>query len=70
MTHEPKSPNSQAESTRQTGTDQADVVLHMMKRDGIPLTRANYLAMAYPEGMPQPWSAELEAELPQSLRLR
>src|SRR4051812_45586362 len=45
-----------------------DVVLHMMKRDGIPVTRQNYLDMAYPGGVPKPWTAELEAELPLAVR--
>jgi hypothetical protein len=47
----------------------SDTVLEVMKQEGIPLTRENYLAMAYPtpEDVPE-WSAELEAELPRELR--
>ena len=39
----------------------------MMKRDGIPMTRQNYLQIAYPTGLPE-WTAELEAELPPGLK--
>jgi hypothetical protein len=38
-----------------------------MKRDGIPITRENYLHIAYFGDVPDPWGAELEAELPPQL---
>jgi hypothetical protein len=66
MTSAQKSSPQPAASGPPTGT--SDVVLHMMKRDGIPLTRQNYLDMAYPTGLPHPWTAELEAELPQQFQ--
>ena len=48
----------------------SDIVLEVMKQEGIPLTRENYLAMAYPtpEDVPDPWTPELEMELPAELR--
>jgi hypothetical protein len=39
-----------------------------MIRLGIPVTRENYKEMAYPEGLPEEWTAELEANLPNALR--
>lgn len=48
----------------------SDIVLEFMKQEGIPLTRENYLAIAYPtpEDVPDPWTAELEMDLPRELR--
>jgi hypothetical protein len=66
MTPDQKSSPRPAESSHPTGT--SDVVLHLMKRDGIPVTRQNYLDLAYPTGVPEPWTAELEAELPRELQ--
>lgn len=39
-----------------------DHVLNTMKRYKMPLTRENYIAIAYPDGMPD--DAELESALP------
>jgi hypothetical protein len=58
---------SQAQSIPQNGTD---IVLDELKKRSIPVTRANYLALAYPEGVPKPWTAELEAQLPEVLQKR
>jgi len=46
----------------------SDPLLELMKQQQIPLTRQNYLALAYPEGVPEPWPAELEETLPQEIR--
>lgn len=35
---------------------------------GLPLTRENWLRLAYPFGLPEEWDQELENELPRSLR--
>jgi hypothetical protein len=49
-----------------------DYVLAFMKANGIPVTRANYLEIAYfgdildPD---QPLDAELESELPEEIQL-
>jgi hypothetical protein len=43
-----------------------DIGFEKMKRDNIPMTRENYLALAYLGDPPQePLDAELEAELPE-----
>ena len=62
-----KSSDQQAESTPQSGSEQ-DYVLSLLKQFNLPLTRENYLGLAYPEGLPQEWGAENEAELPQEIR--
>jgi len=48
-----------------------DHTLEHMKKNGIPLTRENYLDFAYLGTPPPPeeWGAELEAELPEELRI-
>jgi hypothetical protein len=43
-------------------------LLETMKANGIPLTRENYLNLAYPDGVPDPMPAELEGEIPLDLR--
>jgi hypothetical protein len=44
-----------------------DPLLEWMKANGEPLSRERYLALAYPEGAPNPLPAELEAGLPREL---
>lgn len=46
----------------------SDFTLDEMKRLGIPLTRANYLDKAWGGEVPNPYPAELEAELPPEIR--
>lgn len=41
-----------------------------MKRHNIPITRVNYLKLAYPEGLPTPWTIEHERELPPELQTK
>lgn len=48
---------------------EADPVIGTMIRLTIPITRENYLEIAYLEGLPEEWTAELEAELPEPLQL-
>ena len=43
-------------------------VLNCMKAHGMPLTRRAYLEFNYPDGVPDPLPAELEAEIPRELR--
>jgi len=38
-----------------------------MIKYNIPLTREEYLATAYPDGVPE-WTAELEATLPEEIQ--
>lgn len=45
-----------------------DVVVELLHRAGVPLTRKNYLNMAYFGKPPKELSAEEEAELPEEIR--
>ena len=62
-----KSSTQQVESMPQSGSE-PDYVLNLLKQYKLPLTRDNYLGLAYPEGLPEDWGAENEAELPQEIR--
>jgi len=33
-----------------------------------PVTRENYLGLAYPDGLPEDWGVEFEAGLPEEIR--
>lgn len=50
----------------QSGTD--DDVTEWLKSNGEPVTRENYIDLAYLGKPPKPWTAELEAGLPPELR--
>lgn len=65
MTPEPDPKNLPVESIPLTGPDP---LLEHMKARQIPLTRKNYLDLAYPEGAPDPMPGELEALLPPGIR--
>ena len=45
-----------------------DAVVALMRRCNIPLTRQNYVDLAYCGDPPKPWGAELEANLPVELQ--
>ena len=45
-----------------------DYVLDLLKKFNLPLTRDNYLGLAYPDGLPEDWGAEGEAGLPEEIR--
>ena len=45
-----------------------DYILNLMKKFNVPVTRDNYSGLAYPEGLPKDWNAELESHLPKSLQ--
>lgn len=62
-----KSSMQQAESMPQSGSG-PDYVLELLQKFNLPLTRENYLGLAYPEGLPAEWGAENEVELPQEIR--
>ena len=53
-------------SDRRRGSD--DSVIEMMKEHSIPITRENYLHLNYMGEIPDPWTAEHEAELPRRLQ--
>lgn len=45
-----------------------DCVLAWMKKEGVPLTRENYLAMAYLGCPPDEIGGEIEAEIPWEIK--
>jgi hypothetical protein len=45
-----------------------DLVVQMMPRYNIPMTRENYLQIAYGGDLPDPWTAAHEDELPAPLQ--
>ena len=46
--------NQQVESTPQNGSQlEEDFVVELLQQAGMPLTRENYLGLAYPEGVPE-----------------
>lgn len=55
-------------STPPPGSAQGDDLTRWMQERGIPLTRENYLEIAYFGEAPDPLPAELEAELPEMFR--
>lgn len=59
-----KSSESPAASTPPNGSEQ-DFVLELLKKFGLPLTRDNYLGLAYPEGVPPELD---ESSLPPEIR--
>jgi hypothetical protein len=48
---------------RERRQDVPDPLSSLMQYYGLALTRENYLALAYPDGVPD-WSDELESALP------
>lgn len=69
MKHARKSSTRPAGSILPIGTDSNDVVLAAMIKHGVPLTRENWLKMAYPGGVP-PLTAELESEVPKIFQVQ
>jgi hypothetical protein len=53
---------------KQPGHSEQDYVLNLLKQFNMPVTRENYLNLAYPEGLPEDWGAEGEASLPEEFR--
>ena len=56
--------NQQVESTPQSGSEQ-DFVVELLQEAGLPLTRENYLGLAYPDGVPEDLD---ESSLPPEIR--
>jgi hypothetical protein len=46
-----------------------DIILEKMKAEKLPMTRDQYLALAYMGNPPETLSAEEEAELPEQFQL-
>jgi hypothetical protein len=53
---------------KQPSQSEQDHVLDLLRQFNLPLTRDNYLGLAYPEGLPEDWGAEGEAGLPEEIR--
>ena len=67
-----KSPQTKPE--QESGTSQYDGTLKILERLGIPLTRENYLMLAFAGNPPagslkEPLEEELEEELPHQIQL-
>jgi hypothetical protein len=60
--------SSPVEDSPVSGGKEPDHVLDLLKDFNLPLTRENYLGLAYPEGLPEDWGAEGEASLPEEIR--
>jgi hypothetical protein len=58
-----KSTNSKEEYDHQL-----DPVEEALVYLGLPITRENWLDLAWPQGPPDPWTQEHEMELPRQLR--
>ena len=58
--------NSHAVSPHQPGP--IDPVEQELQLLGLPLTRENWLDFAYPFGLPEEWTQELQNELPPQLQ--
>ena len=56
--------DQQEASTPQSGSEQ-DFVVSLLKKGGLPLTRENYLGLAYPEGVPEDLD---ESSLPKEIQ--
>ena len=52
---------------RQNGNEE-DPTIEAMKMSGIKITRENYLNYIFPDGVPEAYGAELEAEMPEELK--
>jgi hypothetical protein len=48
--------------------EDTDATLEYMKRKNLPMNRETWMAWSYPDGIPKPWTAELEAEVPECFR--
>jgi len=53
---------------KQPSQSEQDHVLNLLKQFNMPVTRENYLNLAYPDGLPANWGAEGEASLPAEIR--
>ncbi len=63
-----KSSHTKAASHHPTGHGEDDLVVRTLKRFGRPVTRENYIDVAYAGEPPEPWTGEHEATLPRHLR--
>lgn len=63
--------NLRANSSEETpqGGNGPDFVLEALRKYGIPVTRENYLGLAYPGGLPEGWTQADELTLPPEIRI-
>lgn len=59
-----KSLDQQVESMPQNGSE-PDFVVELLQKAGLPVTRENYLGLAYPDGVPKDLD---ESSLPAEIR--
>jgi hypothetical protein len=45
-----------------------DPIVEFCRKRGLPLDRETYVDICYPDGIPEPWTAEHEIELPPAFR--
>ena len=64
MTKHDKEPST----TPHNQSGESDPVLQWRKKHGMPLTREDYLEVAYMGEIPEDWGPELEAELPEQFQ--
>lgn len=57
--------SEQQEASSPPSGSEPDFVLDLLKQAGLPLTRENYLGLAYPEGVPEDLD---ESSLPEQIR--
>ena len=70
MTHESSFPIAPGESETQLGSRSDDEgvddhLLNWMQKNGVPLTRENYLELNYPDGVPDELDEDEQRELDQ-----
>jgi hypothetical protein len=53
---------------KQPSLNEQDHVLDLLRQFNMPVTRENYLNLAYPDGLPVNWGVEGEAGLPEKIR--
>ena len=54
--------------TQTTKQEPHDPISKTLRIHGIPVTRENWIDVAWPDGAPVPWTDEDEAEVPEQLR--
>jgi hypothetical protein len=47
-----------------------DDISNRLRRQGLPVTRENWIKANWGKQIPHPWTAEHEAELPEALRCK
>ena len=54
---------------RQNGiAEEDDIIVNWLNKYGLPVNRKNYIDVMFPDGLPSPWTAEHEEQLPEDLQ--